>query len=126
MRDAKIYADFNNLDDHNRLKLTCSGTITDLANHGISLREGLTLTFYMDDADDSGEPDEILVDGVVHYEEDERHWVASVDWSGIRHASDEGRSPANGTASSVPAPGAKDGTASQGGATTAAPAESPG
>jgi hypothetical protein len=118
---AKIYADFNNLDNHNRLKLTCSGTIADLAHQGIALEEGLTLTFYMDDADDSGEPDELLADGVVHYDEVECHWVASVDWSALRHASDERTAPVNGPASSVPAATAKDGSANQGGATAGAP-----
>jgi hypothetical protein len=89
MLKPKIYADFQNLDDSNRLRLTCAGTRQDLAREGIELREGLTLTFYMDDADDRGSPDELRVDGVVHYDECESIWVASVDWSTVRHASEE-------------------------------------
>jgi hypothetical protein len=89
MHKPKVYADFQNLDDSNRLRLTCAGTKQDLEREGIELSEGLVLTFYMDDADDGGEPDELRVEGVVHYDATESAWVASVDWSAIRHASDE-------------------------------------
>jgi hypothetical protein len=89
MSQQKIYADFHNLDDSNRLRLTCAGTVEDLKRQGIELREGLVLTFYMDDADDRGEPDEILTEGVVHHDERESIWVASVDWGAVYHASDE-------------------------------------
>jgi hypothetical protein len=88
MSTPRVYADFNNLDDYNRLRLTCAGTIADLSRQGIELREGLTLTFYMDDADDEGKPDELLAEGVVHYHAEEKAWVATVDWSAVRHASD--------------------------------------
>jgi hypothetical protein len=88
MVQQKIYADFHNLDDSNRLRLTCAGTVEDLKRQGIELREGLVLTFYMDDADDRGEPDEILTEGVVQNDERESIWVASVDWAAVYHASD--------------------------------------
>ncbi len=91
MTGAKVYADFHNLDDHNRLRLTCAGTAADLARQGIQLREGLVLTLYMDDADDEGRPDELLAEGVVHFDKEEHGWVAEVDWSAVRHASDEER-----------------------------------
>ena len=58
MAAPRVYADFQNLDDHNRLKLTCAGTGQDLARQGIQLQEGLILTFYTDDADDQGQPDQ--------------------------------------------------------------------
>lgn len=93
MPTPRIYADFQNLDDYNRLRLTCAGTREDLERQGIELREGLALTFYMDDADDQGHPDELLAEGVVHYHDEERCWVAAIDWSAIRHASDEEPSP---------------------------------
>jgi hypothetical protein len=84
-----VYADFQNLDDSNRLRLTCAGTTADLTRQGIQLREALVLTFYMDDADGEGRPDELLAEGVVRYDQGERAWVARVDWSAVRHASDE-------------------------------------
>lgn len=59
MSKPKVYADFHNLDDSNRLRLTCTGTIDDLARQRIELSEGMALTFYMDDADDQGDADEL-------------------------------------------------------------------
>ena len=89
MDTPRIYADFLNLDDDNRLKLTCVGTAQDLERHGLRLREGLVLTFSSDDADDEGRPDELRVEGIVQYNPDENCWVAAIDWSALRHASDE-------------------------------------
>lgn len=89
MVPARIYADFQNLDDEHRLRLTCAGTWQDLDSAGVRLQEGLALTFYTDDADDQGRPDELRVNGIVHYDENAQHWVAAVDWNTLRHASDE-------------------------------------
>lgn len=89
MSSPRVYADFQNLDDSNRVRLTCAGTRQDLARQGIELREGLALTLYTDDADDQGRPDELRVEGVVQYNAAERCWVAAVDWTALRHASDE-------------------------------------
>jgi hypothetical protein len=89
MNAPRIYADFQNLDDHNRLKLTCAGTFQDLQKHGIELGEGLRLTFYTGDADDYGRPDELRVEGVVHYDNAAQCCVAAVDWERLWHASQE-------------------------------------
>jgi hypothetical protein len=105
MFKPRIYADFHNLDGSNQLRLTCAGTKEDLVRQCIALHEGLIATFYMDDADDRGEPDELRTEGVVHYDERESIWVASVDWSAVRHASDEqGPSRSDGTANSDSGP----------------------
>ena len=89
MVPPRIYADFNNLDANNHLRLTCRGTHDDLQRAGIELHDGLILTLYMDDADDAGRPDELRIEGVVRFNENENCWVAAVDWSALRHASDE-------------------------------------
>src|SRR6266849_7553630 len=89
MSTPRVYADFQNLDDANRLRLTCAGTLQDLQRQGVQLQEGLVLTFYSDDADDQGQPDELRVEGVVHYDADGQCWVATVDWATLRHASEE-------------------------------------
>jgi hypothetical protein len=89
MSNPRVYADFQNLDDANRLKLTCAGTWEDLERQEIRLQEGCVLTFYMDDADDEGRPDELLAEGTVRYNHQEQCWVAEIDWSALRHASDE-------------------------------------
>jgi len=96
MNTPRIYADFQNLDDHNRLRLNCAGTSQDLARHGIELREGLVLTFYMDDADDRGQPDDLLADGRVEFNTEEGCWVAVVDWSALRQASEDASAQHNG------------------------------
>ena len=89
MAVAKVYADFQNLDDCNRLRLTCAGTREDLQRQGLTLHEGMRLLLYMDDADAEGRPDELQADGVVHFNPDEQCWVAAIDWSALRHASEE-------------------------------------
>jgi hypothetical protein len=93
MSNPRVYADFQNLDDENRLRLTCAGTRRDLERQEVELREGMVLTFYTDDANDEGRPDELLAEGVVHFDNAEKCWVATIDWNAIRHASEE---PASG------------------------------
>lgn len=89
MKDgAKVYADFQKVDDEGRLILTCAGTARDLARHRIELREGLVLAFYSDDADDEGAPDDLLAEGTVQYDAAAGRWVALLDRGAIRHASD--------------------------------------
>jgi hypothetical protein len=102
MAHPKLYADFQNLDDDNRLRLTCAGTQEDLARHGIELREGLVLTLSMDDADDQGRPVELRAEGVVPFHEQERCPVAAIDWSALRHTSAERAPNANGSTRTDP------------------------
>ena len=90
MSQARIYADFQNLDDFNQLRLICAGTLQDLQSQGIQLQEGMVLTFYTDDADDQGQPDELRAEGIVHYDQEGHSWVAAIDWNALRHASEEG------------------------------------
>ncbi len=85
----RVYADFQNADDANRLLLTCAGTAQDLERLGLQLTEGLALTLYNDDEDDAGRPDELRAEGVVHYDNDQECWVAAIDWGALRHASEE-------------------------------------
>ena len=88
MAIPRIYADFQNLDEENRLRLTCFGTRRDLERLGITLREGMALTLYTDDADDGGKRDELLAEGIVQYNQAENCWVAVIDWGMLRHVSD--------------------------------------
>src|SRR5579883_612634 len=89
MTKPKIYADFHNADSEGRVRLNCVGTTEDLARQQVELREGLILSLYSDDLDDKGQLDELLVDGVVSFSEEEHCWVAAIDWAAIHHASDE-------------------------------------
>ena len=55
MSKPKIYADFHDLDDDNRLRLTCADTKEDLARQSIELYEGLVTIFYIIYMDDANE-----------------------------------------------------------------------
>lgn len=96
MSKPRVYADFHNADSQGRLRLNCVGTLEDLSRQHVELREGLHLILYADDLDDREELDELLAEGVVSFSEEEHCWVATIDWSAIRHASDGGASSANG------------------------------
>jgi hypothetical protein len=71
----KVFADFHNADAKDRLRLNCIGTVEDLAQQQIVLRDGLSLTLYSEDLE---------VEGVVQYSTDENVWVAVIDWNAIR------------------------------------------
>ena len=89
MATPRVYADFQNLDDENRLRLTCAGTRRDLECQEIELHEGMTLTLYTDDANDECQSDELLAEGIVQFNDAEKCWVAVIDWKALRHASEE-------------------------------------
>lgn len=79
MITPKVFADFHNADAEGRLRLNCIGTIEDLANQSIELRDGPLLTIYSEDLE---------VDGVVQFSEEEKLWVAAIDWDKIRQVED--------------------------------------
>jgi hypothetical protein len=114
MLKPKVYADFHNADAHGRLRLNCVGTIEDLARQGITLHDGTPLTLYSDDLDANGQPDELRVEGVASFSEDEKCWVATIDWSAIRHASEEQMTPAGGAAYSSRTSAGENGPAGRG------------
>ena len=75
MNKPKVFADFHNADTDDRLRLNCIGTIEDLAQQQIVLRDGVCLTLYSE---------EFEVGGVVEYSTDEHLWVAVIDWHAIK------------------------------------------
>ncbi len=74
------------LNRQGRVRLNCVGTVEDLAQHHIVLREGLGLTLYSE---------ELEVEGRVHYSPQEHLWVAAIDWDAIREVAAES-SPSEG------------------------------
>lgn len=103
MAKPKVYVDFHNADAQGRVRLNCVGTLEDLSRQQVQLRDGLALALFSDDLYDQGRPDELLVDGVVSFSEQEHCWVAVIDWDAIRHASDLHRSHADARGSSTTA-----------------------
>jgi hypothetical protein len=89
MKNPRVYADFHNCDSQGRVRLNTVGTLEDLARQQVQLRDGLALALYADDANDLDQPDELRADGIVAYSEDERCWVAVIDWNAVHHASEE-------------------------------------
>lgn len=64
------------------------GTSQDVMLDEIKLSEALRLSFYCDDEDDEGKPDDLLFEGTVHFDHEERQWYAIIDGNSYRHASD--------------------------------------
>ena len=85
---SRIYVDFMKTDAHGRLRLICIGTKQDLAKHGITLAEGMRLRVYSDDADERGRRDDLLAEGVVHYDAEADEWVLALDPGSLRHESE--------------------------------------
>jgi len=75
MSIPSITADFNNADQSGRLRLTCVGTIKDLARLGVRLVAGLHVIV---------SDDELEADGEVLFSPEEHIWVAKIDWNAIR------------------------------------------
>ena len=104
MVKPKVYADFHNADSKGRVRLNCVGTMEELSQQQVELREGLLLTLYSDDLDDKGDLDELSVDGVASFSTEEHCWVAAINWNAIRHASDRQGPNANENGPSTPSP----------------------
>ena len=87
-RQDRIYVDFLKTDGSRRLLLTPLGTQEDLQRLGIELAEGLRLRLYSDDIDDGGNRDDLVVDGIAHFDAENNRWVLIIDWDAIRHESE--------------------------------------
>ena len=79
MKYPRIFADFHNADEQGRLRLNCIGTIEDLSSQNIKLEDGQLLALY---------DEELEVEGVVQYSQEESLWVAVIDWKQIRQVED--------------------------------------
>jgi hypothetical protein len=75
MSMSRVFVDFHNSDTQGRLRLNCIGTIEDLARQHTELENGQRLMLCGEDLE---------VDGVVQFSDDEKIWVAAIDWNQIR------------------------------------------
>ena len=71
-RIKKIFADFNNTDIKGRVRLTTVGTLNDIREQNIELKEGLEVLIDDDDG--------LTTHGIVEFSEEENIWVAKIDW----------------------------------------------
>jgi hypothetical protein len=79
MNNARVFADFQNADSQGRLRLNCIGTIEDLSRQGTKLIDGEKLSIYSE---------ELEADAVVSYSDEEKIWVATIDWDKIREVAE--------------------------------------
>ena len=75
MNKPRVFVDFHNADTEGRVRLNCNGTAADLARQKIVLRNGQSLIIYSE---------ELEVDAVVHYSQEENLWTAMIDWNAIQ------------------------------------------
>jgi hypothetical protein len=79
MNYPRVFADFQNADEQGRLRLNCIGTIEDLSRQGTQLIPGNKLLIYSE---------ELEADAVIEYSDQERIWVAAIDWEQIREVAE--------------------------------------
>lgn len=89
MSDHRIYVDFQKTDGPGRVVLG-STALSDTERYGVELKEGHPLHLYTDDLGDDGNRDDMIVDGVAHFDANSGRWVALVDWDTLRHISEVG------------------------------------
>jgi hypothetical protein len=65
------------------------GTVKDFAESGMTLTGGTEVGFWMDDANEQGGVDNLLFEGIVHFDAERQQWYALIDWDSFHHESDE-------------------------------------
>jgi len=76
-----IWADFNNVDQHGRVRLSVAGALSDIAAQHIALYDGLRVVL---------SDDEVCTEGTVRVSHDEG-WVAEIDWDRFVEVRTEGQ-----------------------------------
>ena len=74
MSAPRIYADFNNADSKGRLRLITEGSLSDIKRLNLKMEEGMPVIVYDDELSTSAE---------VIFSEEEKIWVAKIDWAQI-------------------------------------------
>ncbi len=75
MNKPRVFTDFHNADAKGRVRLNCAETAADLERQKIMLRNGQVLIIYSE---------ELEVEGIVCYSEEEKLWTAVIDWNAIQ------------------------------------------
>lgn len=87
----RVYADLNagwKTGGSYFVPLNSRATQDDLRQLGRSLTPGVAVDFWTDDGDDAGNPDPLLFQGVIHFDENTQSLVAVTAWSDFRNASE--------------------------------------
>jgi len=88
----KLRADFNGLFG-DLLCLSHGDTCRDESGAPVHLKAGMTVTAFDEDADENGNPDNLIANGIVEPSPDwlqckGSKWVLKIDEAGVRHESD--------------------------------------
>lgn len=73
----KLSADFNNSDQHGRVRLNTNGTFEDIKRLNLTLKENMQV--FLDD-DDS-----LTTIGKLKFSDEENIWVAEINWDDVKH-----------------------------------------
>lgn len=87
----RAYVDLNAgwpTESHYVFPINSRATETDLRALGFSLTPGVVADFWTDDRDGEGNPDPLLFQGVIEFNEDVQKWVGVADLNGFRNASE--------------------------------------
>ena len=68
----KLFADFNNADQHGRVRLKTNGTFADIKKWNLKLKKGMQVLL-----DDN---DSLTTVGQLKYSDEENIWVAEINW----------------------------------------------
>jgi hypothetical protein len=93
----RVYADLNGgwrQGDQYTFSLNSRATEADLQRLGLSPAPGLLVDFWTDDGDEQGNPDPLLFQGVVQFDEDRKQWIAVTRWSDLCPAPERKAAPA--------------------------------
>ena len=80
----EVYCDLNAAMTVRGYSLERKGSVDDLETLGLTLKDakGCRFTFYMDDADEDGRPDDVMFNGVVAFDE-QFGYLAIMDDDGV-------------------------------------------
>ena len=67
-----------------------SGTWKDIERLNLQLKDGMRLALWNTDTDESGNEDNLLFEGNLHYDGKTKEWSIIVDESSYHHESDHG------------------------------------
>ena len=83
----RIWVDINEWDGGTRSVPIPPVSVRALEAYGLHLHEGMALHLYSDDLDDQGRRDDLVADGVAHYDASTDRWI-DVNLGRIRNVSE--------------------------------------
>jgi hypothetical protein len=70
------------------VRLICNGTLKEIKEKDIQLRDQLKLLIWSDDQDENGKRDNLIVEATVKYSDADNGWVAQYNERDLKHKSE--------------------------------------